>query len=133
MTDAINFFQSLNVFGLFSNSKIDNSSKRKLSRELIKDARKFVADAETEAKSASEAKNLTLSAADRNLKQNLANIAVWHHEISAKNYRQAAARYDEASRLRADQKEILQFHSQKNMRLAEDTEQTAEFLRGLNN
>lgn len=133
MTDAINFFQSFKMFGFFSNPEIDNSSERKLSRELIKDARNFIARAEAEAKNAGEAKNLTLTAADKNLKQNLASIAVWHLEASAKNYRQAAARYVEASVLRQDQEKILRKHAENFVQMAQEAENTAENLQTLNN
>lgn len=133
MTDAINFFQSFKMFGFFSNPKINNSSERKLSRELIKDARNFIAKAEAEAKNAGEAKNLTFTAAEIKLKQSLANIAVWHLEAPAKNYRQAAARYIEAGVLRRDQEKLLRKHSENFMNLAREAETTAERLCTLNN
>ena len=121
------------MFGLFSNPTVDNSSERKLSRELIKDARKFIAMAEAETRNANEARNLTLSADDQNFRRNLANIAIWHHEVSVKYYRKAAARYLEASVLRPDQENLLRKHSENLIRLAQEAESTVEFLRDLKN
>lgn len=131
MTDAINFFQTLKIFGLFSKPNF-NTSARKLSRELIKDARRALERAEAEARNAAEAEKLLLSSRDENLKNNLAKIAAWHHEAAAKHFRQTAARYSEASRIRTDQKKALVYHSEKNIRLAREAEKAFASLSDYN-
>ena len=128
MTDAVNFFQSLKIFGLFSNPQI-NSSERKLSAELIKDAKNSFERAEAESRNGDEAKTLLLAGDDRELKKNLAKIAVWHYAAAAKHFRYTAARYSEASRIRPDQEKLLMRHSEKIERLAEVIEKTIESLR----
>lgn len=132
MIEAITFIQSLNIFGNPSVENI-NVSDKQLSKALIKEARRFVENAETEARNGEEAKKVILSSNGRNEKQNLAQIAVWHHEVSAKYYRQAAARYDEASRIRLDHQQTLQRRSEEIMRLARKSEKTVTLLRNLNN
>lgn len=127
MAEAVNFFQSLKIFGLFSNPRID-TSERKLSRELIKDAKNSFERAETEARNGDEAKILLLATDDRELKKNLAKIAVWHYETAAKHFRYTAARYSEASRIRPDQEKLLTRHSEKINRLAQVIEKTVESL-----
>lgn len=130
MVEAINFFQSLKNFGLFSNPRIE-TSERKLSRELIKDARKSLERAEVELRNGDEAKNLLLSTGDKNLKKNLANIAVWHYETATKHFRHTAARYAEASLLRPDQEKIILSHSKKVLDLAQRAEAEIELLKNL--
>ena len=112
---------------MFSNPKID-SSERKLSRELIKDAKDSFERAETEAKNGDEAKSLSIASDDENLKKNLAKIAVWHYAAAAKHFRYTAARYSEASRIRPDQEKLLMRHSEKVTRLAQVIEKTIESL-----
>lgn len=127
MTDAVNFFQSLKIFGLFSNPKI-NTSARRLSRELIVDAKNSFERAEVESRNGDEAKSLLLASDDQNLKKNLAKIAVWHYETAARHFRYTAARYSEASRIRPDQEKLLLRHSEKINRLAQVIEETIESL-----
>lgn len=128
MTDAINFFQSLKIFGFLSNPRIE-TSERVLSRELVKDARQFVQTAKQESGTAAEAEKLTFSAFERAAQENLAQIAVWHYESAAYSYRRAAERYAEASRLRRDQEKELLACAEKFARAAQDAETKIEILR----
>lgn len=130
MVEAINFFQSLKSFGLFSNPKIE-TSERRLSRELIKDARRSLERAKAELRNGDEAKNLLLSTCDKNLKKNLAHIAAWHYETAIKHFRHTAARYMEASRLRPDQEKIILSHSKKVLDVAQKAEAEIEHLQNL--
>ena len=127
MVEAINFFQSLKNFGLFSNPKIE-TSERKLSRELIKDGRVSLERAEIETRNGDEAKNLLPATADRELKKNIAKIAIWHYETAAKHFRHTAARYTEASVLRPDQEKLILSHAKKVIELAKRAETEIEFL-----
>lgn len=130
MVEAINFFQSLKNFGLISNPKIE-TSERKLSRELIKDARQSLERAEIETRSGDEAKSLLHSTGDQKLKKTLAKIAIWHYETAAKHFRHTAARYAEASRLRPDQEKLILNHAKKVLDLAQRTDAEIELLQNL--
>jgi hypothetical protein len=99
MPEAINFLQSFFTFNSFSSIGASRHEIR-LANALKKDARKYAAEAAAEARNAETAQMLTLEGKEKSASRSLAEIAIWHHELSLKKYRRAAARYAEAAKIR---------------------------------
>ena len=130
MTEEINFFQAL----FFSNTATTavNQHEAKLVKALIKDAKTTVEIAETEAAHGETLLNLLrMTRKNKELKQNMATIAVWHFERSLGKYQDAAARYGEAGRVQTKNSRVFFAEARAMAKRADETGEIVELLNKL--
>lgn len=131
MIDAMNFFQSLFSLNNFAPGERIALPERKLIRALVKDAKKLVEEAESQARHGETAQNLMREAkniSDAPLQQNMTAISVWHFEASLQKYNKAVARYDEAGRIQTQNSRIFFAEARTLAKRADEIERILESL-----
>ncbi|MBS1793310.1 MAG: hypothetical protein JSS81_05620 [Acidobacteria bacterium] len=125
MTEALNFFQSILTFRSRAPRRPDRA-ERELVRMLGDEARELARKAAAERENGRTTEALAADPANAEKARVFAGITLWHNERAAEKYRRAAARYDEAARIKTGRRRAFRALAAEMTRRAAEAAAAAE-------